>query len=627
MRFSRLSVGRGIWSLLRHRLAFYAILSIWLYFIILSILFASERILWYDWAYFFYRIAGLGDVGIDHWRYIHILPHGLAWLGVKLGASFKGVLLLCSVGYLLPGFLGSVLVWAVGRQVGGGWLAFLPALPYLLSREVFYSLNSVTLALSAAGSAIALWLIALHTERRHIGLLGVGFLLASLALFMGHPISGFLLMAGAIANLSHISRRGLLIALIPLFLAPSLVALKYFVFLTEYEKSKAVPLSDLLAHFALLLKGGIRSSRMGAYILGFYPQHHLLTLGCVILFSLYALIWYRWRGALLLLSQGGVGIAVAIYLVIYLWKGEHPAAMEFYGLILPVTVVSGFMIGVSFLQKNYERIGATGLMGIILIENGHHIWAASRTLKMSLGHTRRLVESCRREGEFKSLVHPNSVTPEVSYYVWTAYALPMATLLYSGSLSRDSSVVITMWGDLSFLDSLARTTRHEFILGPFWHWLETRFDQLNPQYFSVPPSPYRIITHLQDQRVYEALEKGQIQLQPKDTLLRFLRYSGYSSGYLIAEVVISQQYGSRLPCLPTDSVAVGVSYEIYDSEGRKKSEFHPFNNWERDLPPQYVQGVFISHPGKSGVYEVQFGFLSRKHGFIPSGRRIKLIVD
>ncbi|MEN2992767.1 MAG: hypothetical protein ABDH91_04360 [Bacteroidia bacterium] len=154
-----------------------------------------------------------------------------------------------------------------------------------------------------------------------------------------------------------------------------------------------------------------------------------------------------------------------------------------------------------------------------------------------------------------------------------------------------------------------------------------QFRQLNPRYFRVPEGPYQILTHPQTSVVYRALEAGKLRLWPKDTLLRVSRQAGWSNGYTVAEVYIFQDYAARLPSLSTDSVAVGVSYEIYDKAGRKVMQHYPFNNWERDLPRQYVQGVFVVAPNRKGRYWVQFGFWSRKHGFLPNGPRVPLIVQ
>ncbi|MCS7162062.1 MAG: hypothetical protein NZ958_01865 [Bacteroidia bacterium] len=602
--------------------------GLWIYFALLSLRFAQERAFWYDWSYLLYRLVALGDIAIDHQRYAHLLAHGPTWLGVKLGLPFRVVVALFSLGYLLVGFLGFIVVYRLARTLEEKCLAFLPALPYLLSRDVFYSTNSATLALSLAGSSTAIWLMAFQrTSHRRYFYLALGLSLAVAGLFFAHPISGFALLEGALLTffLSDQKDRWLGASLLGLTL--TLVALKYFVFLTGYEATKAVPLSELLPKLRTLFTEGFMASRMGLHLRYFYPFHHPFSLIVVALVGLYLPVGYGWRGLGLLLAIGSASLAAALYLAIYLWQGEHPAAMEFYGLGVIVLLGVGTLTAIAYLKRPSEKIIASLFTAGMVMENAIRIGYSARTLELSLGHTRRLVESCRKEGEFKAILHFASLTPEFNYYVWTAYAWSMSSLLYAASLGRDSIGLFVLTGDIADMDSLARATHHTYVLGPPWKPLEVQFARLNPRYFRVPDGPYQILTHPQTSVVYEALESGKLRLWPKDTLLRISRQAGYSSGYTIAEVYLFQDYAERLPCLPTDSVAVGISYEIYDKEGKRIMQHYPFNNWERDLPRRYVQGVFVPmEPEYEGRYWVQFGFWSRKHGFIPSGPRVPLIV-
>ncbi|MEM2079877.1 MAG: hypothetical protein QW104_04250 [Nitrososphaerota archaeon] len=188
-------------------------------------------------------------------------------------------------------------------------------------------------------------------------------------------------------------------------------------------------------------------------------------------------------------------------------------------------------------------------------------------------------------------------------------------------------MTFAFWHDTGFLDSLARASNHEYMLGPFWWWLSIPFKDLDTFYFRIPSSPYRVITSSQDSTVYQALERNAIHLEPADSVYHIYRRSGYSSGYTIAEVDITHTFPGRIPSIPNENYAVGVSYELYDEKGKKVPQGYQVSNFERDLPGSYRQGVFVWRPRRRGKYQIQFGFLSRKHGFIPSGRRAWLLVE
>ncbi|MEN2992768.1 MAG: hypothetical protein ABDH91_04365 [Bacteroidia bacterium] len=439
--------------------------GVWIYFALLSLVFAQERAFWYDWAYLFYRLVGLGDIAIYHQRYAHLLAHGPTWLGVKLGLPFHAVLALFSLGYLLVGLLGFIVVYRLADALEEKCLAFLPTLPYLLSRDVFYSTNSATLALSLAGSSTAIWLMALQrTSRVRYFYLALGLSLAIAGLFFAHPISGFVLLEGALLVFFLSRRKDLWLSASLVGLSLTLVALKYFVFLTGYEATKAVPLSELLTKLRTLFSQGFGASRMGIYLKNFYPFHHPFTLMVTALVGFYLPIGYGWSGVGLLLAVVSASLAAALYLTIYLWQGEHPAAMEFYGLGVIVPLGVGTFTGLAWLKRPSEKIVGSLLAAGLIMENALRIGYSARTLELSLGHTRRLVESCRQEGEFKAILHFASLTPEFNYYVWTAYAWPMSSLLYAASLGRDSTALFTLVGDMAYLDSLAQATQHAYVL-------------------------------------------------------------------------------------------------------------------------------------------------------------------
>ncbi|MEM2079879.1 MAG: hypothetical protein QW104_04260 [Nitrososphaerota archaeon] len=298
------------------------------YFLTLSIVYYRERLLWGDWAFESLRIFVDGFVQA-HARYTMYVTELLPLFGIKLKLSLNAVLILYSVGFLtIPVILTGILSLTVKNK----YLVLLPLLPYLLSREIFYSLTDsiVSLSISAAALGLAITAPEQDTRRRYILLTGAALLLyISISIYHAHPISAFmaLMIAMILFFIPGAHMREKVAFGVMIFL---LIFMKYFVFLNEYEKSRVGSLADMLNR---LLR--IKESRMLDYILRFYRDNHPLTLIVSGIYLLYLTLTGE-RRAIWMVGSLLVGLAVAtVYLSVFAWAGEGPAAMEYYALLLP----------------------------------------------------------------------------------------------------------------------------------------------------------------------------------------------------------------------------------------------------------------------------------------------------
>ncbi|MCS7189362.1 MAG: hypothetical protein RMJ66_07680 [Bacteroidia bacterium] len=249
--------------------------------------------------------------------------------------------------------------------------------------------------------------------------------------------------------------------------------------------------------------------------------------------------------------------------------------------------------------------------------------------EMSLGYTRRLVESCQREGIRKAIVGKEAMNP---YFEWLFSKRMTNSLLYSCMTHPDSAVHIEYSSPYQQVDSLTKVTQHKYLFLPPWLPMDLgRFTRLNPQYYRMPDGPYHLLTHPQDSSVYAAVEAGKIAIEPAQSLYRVRYARAIPMTYPVVEIDVRQTYAPYLPSIPTDSFFVGFSYELYDQNDQKIqiTDYYVVSYFERDLPSYYRQGIVL-YPFKAehrGYYQIQFGLFSKKHGFVPIGRRAWLKVE
>lgn len=589
----------------------------------LSVLYVRERIIWYDWSDLFFLFSALDEPGTAHHRYLALIRDACGWPAKKLGLPLSIVMIFYSIGFLVIGIAGWLFFST--RKLSSLTLAYLPLLAFLLSMEIFFSTTDNLTSLSASGIAGGLWFLSYSTElprQRWVYLIaGVAFAIGGL--YFAHPISGMssLVFAAAVAafywaEATTQSRKTALFLLSALLLA---VFLKHTVFLTGYEAGKAVKLS---VAFSQLFR--LRDSYFTKYFFDYYARYHRYAYFLAALVYIHAAI-RKPRFSLMALGVSAPFILIAfLYMSVYLYAGEHPAAMEFYAIVIPFSVIGLALLLVEQLPTLWEKRLYGGLFCLLFAFFALQLPFFIEAVRLGQRYTQRLVESCWENGERKIIVGGQAVDPYTGWYIWSGRSSD--ALLFSALRSPDSVVSVVYYGNAEELYSLAQQVQHRTVIGPPWCQTCYVFDQMNPHYFRMPDAEYKVVVHPQDSTVYAALEAGKLWLEPAAPLFR-IRSTGFARSYTVAEVDMYQTYAPSLPCLPTDSVNVTVSYELYEPNGQKLAQGYVPTFWERDIPKHYRQGVFIWRPEKRGYYRIQFGFLSRKHGFIPSGRRAWLVVE
>ncbi|MDW8236560.1 MAG: hypothetical protein RMK98_08090 [Bacteroidia bacterium] len=326
----------------------------------------------------------------------------------------------------------------------------------------------------------------------------------------------------------------------------------------------------------------------------------------------------------------GIVLAQFLYLSALLYDKCWRVYTDYYAIPIHFTIFSSIIIALSLQQRlAADRYILFALALLVILSNMRRVQDGRYMFEVSLGYTRRLVESCWREGIHKAIICTEAMNP---YFSWLFSNRITNPLLYTCMLHPDSAVHIEYHRSYREADSLARVTQHQYITFPSWLPMEVgKFTRLNPLYFRVPDTPYRLLTQPQDSSVYAAIEAGKIDIQPTQSLYRARFARGIPMTYPVLEVEVSQIYSSYLPSIPTDSFFVCFSYELYDQNGQKvqMTDYYVPTYFERDLPSYYIPGITL-YPFKAehrGYYQIQFGVFSKKHGFIPKGRRAWLVVE
>ncbi|GIV26000.1 MAG: hypothetical protein KatS3mg026_1692 [Bacteroidia bacterium] len=558
-------------------------------------------------------------------RHFFYIPNVISVFFLSRGGTLEQGVIAFSTSLLLIGALFYLAFYPTRLPAHFLWL---PIASYFFAHELFYSTTSNITTLSIAAGSYMSYLLSRMQEKLHRKriFLGIAIFLAFVSLYYTHPISSaFLGWASILALLEGTDIKKRRVDLHALIFAGSillLIALKHTIFLTEYERwrtsyIRTVKIIDLF-----------NCTWFSKYLLLHLPRVYSFLLTSTLLVGTYLLLKTP-KKALPLLGTTLLTVgAQAIYLNRYL-PTQFPNDFhgDMYALILPFLLFAFIVQATTLLQKPWERILSHLLLLGIAVEALWETWKAQHPLSYSMRYIERIAESCRQTGERKALLDYRALSPETHPYLLRYDYFLAGSMCLTGLKGPDSAVALCFHSPVSYVDSLAQATQHRQLLGAqYWTPLYGTFAYFNPDYYRFPDTlRYKVITTPQDSTVYTAIESGKIEIEILDTVV--YAYTKVISGpdYTVAEVRVHQTYAERIPCLPQPHAWAGLGYLLYDEQGKplmSKPQFRPF---ERDLPRTYTQGVFLFVP-PPGRYQVQIGLLSGKHGFLPQGRRIWLIV-
>jgi hypothetical protein len=380
-------------------------------------------------------------------------------------------------------------------------------------------------------------------------------------------------------------------------------------FLTEstYEKGKIPELRDLIEGFSY-----ITNTSSYAYFKYFvkYFLWSLVVLNfiCVVQFF----YKHKWLLAFFYIATN----AAFIYLNIITYrKGESPLMYENYLTVLGLfcaVPLSEQLIGLKHLK--IKLLALT----VILLFNIREIYSSHLPFTLKQDYLSRITESSRKMPEKKYVIDSRNFPWQ---YNWISWTLPFETLLNSSLQSPDSAITVCVANPVNQYDSIA--TWKNIFIGPSWSptWFWT--NDLDSNYFKLPPTPYGYLTGLQSDSSFKESEFNKknvfiIPLQSEVTLGR--------EKYTVIPLRIINTSGKKLPAVPDVDHQFFLSYHILSEKGEIIFVDNYRTPLETDVGSKGNVGLIVKTPLKKGKYTILIDFVTENVRWWNIDSKVSLVV-
>ena len=200
------------------------------------------------------------------------------------------------------------------------------------------------------------------------------------------------------------------------------------------------------------------------------------------------------------------------------------------------------------------------------------------------------------------------------------------TLLYSSINGPDSSTTIFI--KTPKFDSLSNAllNKYNILLGVHFSPLWYTSNDMPPQYFRLPSSGYKYLTHSQDDSSFheEIYSAQNIKIEPLQQAIH-LHLNNWEASSIPVEIINTS--GHIIPAIPRTQNPVMGSIKFFDEHG--KSIFRDTASiLETDISSKSICGIAVFLPRVKGTYYVKPGIITRgvRDWNIPI-QPIKIIVD
>lgn len=305
-----------------------------------------------------------------------------------------------------------------------------------------------------------------------------------------------------------------------------------------------------------------------------------------------------------------------LLILITYYRGESPVMYENYFVLIGCF----FAVSLPFLLKSESKKYLTLIVIVpILLINSIGIFNGHYTMTKRIEYLERLIKQGRTFEKQKFLVDHRNFAWQ---FGWIKWAVPFETVLLSSLSSPDSSVTIFIPENMNQFDSLI--DKENIFLGPDWAITWFGSQNLNKNYFHLPSSGYeKLSTYQNDSAFNEAdFDKENMTLIPEKQL-----YYSDDDSFIVAEVNIINESGKKLPSILSGAKGVYLSYHIYDNKNNLILWDGIRTPLEVDIEKNYLQGLFVELPLRSGEYFVEVDFLTENVRWWGINSRFKLAVD
>ena len=561
------------------------------FFFIISWVFFKERMLTFDPAFFAFQMIDTGDYSFALGRWGSVFTQVVPLIALKNNCSLETFLRLYSISPILIYSLVFLIIFLLKNYRA---LLVLMLSLSLAFRHAFY----YTTAELYIGIAFTILLWALIAPEREYDSKIKKYAAFAAALLLIYTMSYlhqltiftilFVLSTEFIGykKYKNIQLWMLTIATIVWYF------LKIFIFsISEYESDKIPSLSVFVEQLP-----NLRYLPSTVYFKTF-AQQELWPLFLIFFISWILLI--KMKQWLYVIFLPSVTMLYLVLILITYYKGESPMMYENYYTVFGVfaTIPFVYILGHYFKTKLQLLI-----VSIFLAISLNGIYNAHSVFTKRIEYIGRLVDYGRKQENKKFLINTRNFPWQITWITW---GFPFETALYSALDGRDSVVTFFTTTDMNAYDSLIN--KKNIFLGPQWAITSFGSQNLNKKYFHFPSSGYQKLNSSQADSIFDEsiFNKSNILIIPEKDV-----YYPDADSFIVAPVLIRNLSGVKLSSTYGESNPVSISYHIYTIDGVEI--VHDGNRipLDIDILGDYVQGINVTLPKKSGRYIVEVDFVT-----------------
>jgi len=446
--------------------------------LVMSIVYAIERNLYIDSAYYFFNLVNNGSFDIQHLRYSSFITQLLPLVFIKFGASLQLVMYMFSISFVLL-FYGIWLIinFVLKSPYIGISLILVLILPV---RENFFKPVTELHQALAWSLLLLAWLnynIKKDIKQKYFNwkIILLSFVLILLCYF-SHPISLFtILFVLAWIIIDNNKWTDWQLYILILF---TLVMFTYKLFIEEANQYEGERLSN--AKDILRLLPEISTFYSWRWFMNSFNKLFFIPTILLIIYLLYASTRKQFsKAGLTLLSVFGF-----FFISIIAFKnGDGNIMMEKNFMPLSFFIIIPFSYEVLKSDK-INKITLISVVFFIVLFSSYRIIRTGRTYVNRVNYIKQIVQTAQDNHVRKAIIQNTKVDANIIQSNW---GVPLETLLISSLDGPDNSVSVYIYNDsLRISNALITPDRFLFVS---WY-LNRNISILNEKYFILPSKEY-----------------------------------------------------------------------------------------------------------------------------------------
>lgn len=576
----------------------------------LSWIYYKERMLSFDPAFFSFRIIDDENFDVELGRWGSVISQWIPILALKQSCSLETFLRLYSVSFIICYYI-FFLVITFGLNNYKAAIALMIALCLTFRHSFYYATGELYQGIALT---ILLWAIISPEKNYSDKQKWIAAIISCLLIYVisyFHQLTFFTVLFVLFFELFYNKRYKdfPLLAVIAFALVWYVIRIKVLT-TTEYEKSKMIDLQ-------LIIEQLPRWKELPCYIyFKQFAKHYLFWFALVMSVVGIGLLKKRNWITLFFTAAFPIGYLVLIFIIYH--NGDSPVMYENYFTSL------GLFAGVGIVSLSFEKIKQKQwlliILCLILVFNLKQVAGSHHVFTKRMDYIQRLTDYGRKQEKRKFLLDPGNYQWK---YGWVAWTLPFETALYSSLAGPDSSVTVyVVEHNNAQVDTLK--DKENIFLGPEWAITWFGSQNLDNRYFHFPSSGYEYLNTSQADSTFD-----EFAFNDENLSLTVVNKNIHSDTdpYVVIPVKIVNTSGKKLSSLQRNENGIFFSYKIYDEKGNIVIEQGERTALEVDILNEYIQGVIVNMPDKSGDYVVEIDLMTEGKRWWGLGTKCQLSVN